>query len=235
MPKADYTSRMGSRRLLPVSGAMLLFASLLPGQGTQVKQNAGQYFVHAALNQGYAIGADFLGKYLPVPGATVYSDEYIFVEVALFGPPGRKIEVRPGQFALKLNGHDLKPQPPGMVSLGDNFPEMVARPQIILDGGAGDAEVQVGGTQQKPRFPGDDPAHTPRRIPQASTDPSQGQAPKSHKTPDEIVKASELPEGSHALPLAGYLFFVFEGKLKKIKHAELEYNGPLGNANLTLR
>ena len=235
MPKADYTSRMGLRPFPLASGAMCLLAALLPGQGTQVKENAGQYYAHANLDQGFSIGADFLGKYLPVRGATVYSDEYIFVEVALFGAPGRKIDIHSGQFSLKINGRDLKPQPPGIVTLNDNFPEMVARPQIVFDGGAGDGEVRVGGSETKPRFPGDDPGHTPRQIPQASTDPSQGQAPKSGKAPNEVVKASELPEGSHALPLAGYLFFVFEGKLKKIKHAELQYKGPIGAATLTLR
>jgi len=235
MPKADYTARMSLKPFLLASGAIFLLASLSPGQGTRVKANAGQYFAHAALDKGYSIGADFLGKYLPVPGATVYSDEYIFVEVALFGEPGRKVDIQTGQFVLKINGRDLTPQPPGMVTLYDNFPEMVARPKIVLDGGTGNGEIQVGGTEAKHRFPGDDPAHTPQGIPQASTDPSQGQVSKSGKTPDEIVKASELPEGSHALPSAGYLFFVYEGKLKKIKHAELEYNGPLGSASLSLR
>jgi hypothetical protein len=235
MPKADYTSRMGLRPFLLACGAICVAAALSRGQGTQVKANAGQYFAHAVLDRGYSLGADFLGKYLPVPGATVYSDEYIFVEVALFGAPGKKIDVHTSQFVLKINGREFKSQPPGMVTLDDNFPEMVARPEIVIDGGAGNGEVQVGGPQARQRFPGDDPAHTPHGIPQASTDPSQGQVSKSGKTPDEIVKASELPEGSHALPLAGYLFFVYEGKLKKIKHAELEYVGPLGRASLALR
>lgn len=235
MPKADYTSPMSLRPFSLASGAIFLFATLSTGQGTKVKADAGQYFAHATLDKGYSIGADFLGKYLPVPGATVYSDEYIFVEVALFGAPGRKIDIHTGQFVLKINGRELKSRPPGMVTLEDNFPEMVARPEIVMDGGVGNGEAQVGGPETKQRFPGDDPAHTPHRIPQASTDPSQGQVSKSGKTPDEIVKASELPEGSHALPLAGYLFFVYEGKLKKIKHAELEYTGPLGGASLTLR
>jgi hypothetical protein len=223
------------------SAALLSTALALQclAQGTKAKENASQYYAHEQLSQGDSIGADFLGKYLPIQGGAVYSDEYVFVEVALFAPAGVKLgtktDIEWSHFKLKVNGQSLTAQPPGMVTLEGNFPEMVARPQVILDGGAGNGQIEVGGTERKPRFPGDDPSHTPRSVPRASTDASDGQV--APNTPDAggAVKAAVLPEGAHTLPVSGYLYFVFEGKLKKIKHAELEYAGPLGKASLTLR
>jgi hypothetical protein len=223
-------------------GAALLSTALAIqclAQGTQAKENASQYYAHGQLSQGDSIGADFLGKYLPIQGGAVYSDEYVFVEVALFAPaaakPGAKTDIEWNHFKLKVNGQSLTAQPPGMVTLEGNFPEMVARPQVILDGGAGNGQIEVGGTERKPRFPGDDPSNTPQPVPRASTDASDGQVAQNAPDPGSAVKAAVLPEGAHTLPVSGYLCFVFEGKLKKIKHAELEYAGPLGKATLTLR
>jgi hypothetical protein len=71
-------------------------------------------------------------------------------------------------------------------------------------------------------------------VPQVPVDPSNGQVKKT-QTPEDAVRTAELPQGIHALPIGGYLFFAYEGKLKKIKHAELHYKGPLGEATLKLR
>jgi hypothetical protein len=167
---------------------------------------------------------------------TIYSDEYIFIEVAFFGAAGSRAEFNNDQFTLRVNGNTLMPQAPGLVTLNNNFPVMESKPQIVFDGGDGNGQVEIGGSQRKPRFPGDDPAHTPNPpVTQAPADISGGQVPRKQQNPDELVRAAELPSGPHALPAAGYLFFHFEGKLKKIKRAELEYKGPLGTATLTLR
>lgn len=224
-----------SARLAGAVISAMLAAQAFP-QGTHTKENASQYYAHGQLDKGDSIGADFLGKFLPIRGATIYSDEYIFVEVALFGPIQSKADIRAGQFTLKINGRTLLPQPPGMVTLEGNFPEMIARPKVILDGGVGPGQVEVGGTERKQRFPGDDSAHTPPNpVPQVSTDTSGGQAERKPRDVASAVSASVLPEGTRALPVSGYLCFAFEGKLKKIKHADLEYKGPLGSVTLALR
>ena len=233
---ADYTARM--ENFTAVRTAVLVAIVLAVqafAQGTQAKQSASQYYAHGELDKGNSLGADFLGKFLPIRGSTIYSDEYVFVEVALFGPVHSKADIQSNQFSLKVNGHTLLPQPPGMVTLDGNFPEMVARPQVVLDGGAGSGEIEIGGRERKPRFPGDDTAHTPNSVPQIPADASDGQVPPKPQDTTSAVNASVLPEGKHSLPISGYLLFAFEGKLKKIKHAELEYKGPLGNATLTLR
>ncbi len=218
-----------------VIASILVHCLPLTSREITVKENAGRYYAHAGLQEGTAVGADFLGKYLPISGMTIYSDEYIFVEVAFFGPGGRQVDFQNGQFTLKLNGTTLLPQAPGLVTVSNNFPEMSAQPQIVLNGGVGGDQIEVGGQDRKPRFPGDDPSHTPTPMPKAPTDASNGQVQPSPAKPDDLVKSAEFPTGSHALPAAGYLFFHYEGKLKKIKHADLNYQGPLGSATLTLR
>jgi hypothetical protein len=48
------------------------------------------------------------------------------------------------------------------------------------------------------------------------------------------MKAALL-EGDRALPQAGLLFFQYRGKRESIKSVELIYQGPAGNATLTLQ
>lgn len=216
-----------------------MLQSQAAAQGTKVRAGASSYFGSAKLNAGAAMGADLIGRYIPTDAATIYSDEYIAVEVGVFAPQGTRVNLKDEQFQLVVNGHALTPQPPGVVTLVGNFPEMTARPQIVLDGSADGRTVEVGGAERKPRFPNDDPAHTPAapRVPPVSTDPSGGEVkPRSApKSLDDVVQAATLPEGDVATPVSGYLFFAYEGNIKKIKHAELTYSGPLGSASLKLR
>src|SRR3954453_23017587 len=115
----DYTAPMRIRLTLLCS----LLAVCLPqieGRDITLKENAARYFAHADLKAGAAIGADFLGRYLPVSGMTIYSDEYIFVEVAFFGTAGSRAEFNNDQFTLRVNGTTLMPQAPGAVTLNNN-------------------------------------------------------------------------------------------------------------------
>lgn len=232
--KRDYTAPMRLARFARLFVAGMLLAAAVFSREIPLKEGSTQYLAHADLAQHVSIGADFLGRYLPVPGTTVYSDEYLFVEVAFFGAKGITAEFKPDQFWLVVNGASLTPQPPGAVTLWNGALEMSPRPQVV-GGKVDDGTIEIGGPSRTPRFPGDDPAHTPRDpVPQVPVDPSNGQVKKT-QTPDEAVRSSELPQGAHALPVGGYLFFAYEGKLKKIKHAELHYKGPLGEATLKLR
>lgn len=235
----DYTSRM---KLVPFRTARVVITAMLCAftgvtEGLQTKQNASQYYAHADLREAASIGADFLGKYMPIPENTVYSDEYIFVEVALFAPPGRRAEVKNQQFKLTVNGKDLAVQPPGAVATTQGFLEMIARPELSVDARTDGGALEIGAQKSRP-----DPADTPREQPKNTPPPDQasgadGQPGQAEPTqdPGQAVRASVLHEGEYGLPVSGYLCFSFEGKLKKIKHAELVYNGPLGSATLKLK
>lgn len=230
----DYTALMMPACFARFFAAGTVFAAVLFSREIPLKEGSAQYLAHADVEKHATIGADFLGRYLPIPGTTVYSDEYLFVEVAFFGAKGITVEFKPDQFWLVVNGATLTAQPPGVVTLWNGALEMSPRPQVV-GGTVNGGTIEVGGSPRTPRFPGDDPAHTPRDpVPQVPVDPSNGQVKKT-QTPEEAVRSAVLPQGTHALPIGGYLFFAYEGKLKKIKHAELHYKGPLGEATLKLR
>ena len=114
-------------------------------QGTQTKQNASEYYAHADLHDGASVGADFLGKYMPIQGTTIYSDEYMFVEVALFPAPGHRVSVKEGEFKLKINGTELPVQPPGEVRSTQAVLEMVPRRELLLGSGPSDGTLEIGG------------------------------------------------------------------------------------------
>lgn len=220
-------------RFCSLVGALLVVAiTVARARQIPVKEDAGKYLAHAELKQNASVAADFLGRYLPLGGATVYSDEYVFVEVAFFGPKGSRTELKPDQFSLTINGSTLTPQAPGNVTLWNGTLEMNPRPEVVT--GRNDGAIEIGGSGRGPRFPGD-PSQTTSPVPQVPVDPSNGQVKPRTQSPDEAVRAAELAKGEQTFPAAGYLFFAYEGKLKKIKHAELHYKGPLGEATLTLR
>ena len=206
-------------------------------QGTQTKQNASEYYAHADLHDGASVGADFLGKYMPIQGTTIYSDEYVFVEVALFPAPGHRVSAKEGEFKLKINGTELAVQPPGEVRSTQGFLEMVPRRELLLGSGPSDGTLEIGGGKresgQSDHHQEGDQGARPADLPPADHgDQQQAEPPKN---PTAAVSAAVLHGGEYGEPVSGYLCFSFEGKVKKIKHAELVYSGPLGSATLKLK
>jgi hypothetical protein len=49
------------------------------------------------------------------------------------------------------------------------------------------------------------------------------------------VQKAALAEGDRTLPQAGLIFFQYRGKRETIHSLELSYNGPAGQATLTLQ
>ena len=81
------------------------------------------------------------------------------------------------------------------------------------------------------RFPGDPTAR--RRLPPRAPEPEDRSG--AEKTPEpkaeEVVVETALPEGTQRLPVSGYLYFAYKGKVKSV---ELIYDGPEGHAALRL-
>ena len=210
----DYTAPMKLVRLVPlVAAAAVLTVPVVHSREIPLKDGSSQYLAHATLAQNVSLGADFLGRYLPVTGMTIYSDEYLFVEVAFFGAKGTRAEFKPDQFSLTINGTALVPQPPGMVTLWNGALEMNPRPQVVTGAPAA--------APSKLAIPRESPAsrETTRRIhpchvPQAPTDPSGGQVKKT-QNPDDVVRAAELPQGTHVLPGRGLFILRVRGQAKE--------------------
>lgn len=213
--------------------ALAPLAFVLQAQGTQTRIDLAQYSAHAQLGP-LGVGADFWGHSIPLTDGSLRSDGYLVVEVAFFAPPSAKVAISAGQFVLTVNGQRLLPQSPGSVTLGYVVPDMRQRgPRVEADGGVGPVVVSAGRDPAQPQFPGD---NRPGSIPLPPR--PQGSDEELRKEPLDPVKAinaAALPEGLHATPISGYLFFYYSAKLKHIKRAELEYSGPLGTALLSLR
>ena len=215
---------------------MLIAASLgvLHAQGTKPREDAFKYAGRARLGP-VALGADFWGHFIPLQeGETLRADSYLVVEIAVFAPATTKVDISSGQFTLKVNGQRILPDSPGLVTVAYMDPDMRERgPHIVADAQMGSGDISVGRDPTQPEFPGDsNPADIPPPRQHPSNDEGLQPAPVD---PIKAVNEDALPEGNHATPISGYLFYPWRGKLKRIKHAEIEYTGPLGTAILTLR
>jgi hypothetical protein len=166
------------------------------------------------------IGAEFMGHSVPTPDAIYTTEDYVVVEVGLFGPPQATAKLSVSDFSLRVNGSKkvLPNQPYELAfkSLKDPSWEPPksddkSKSSFSTNGGGG-----AGGN------PGDPPPLPP-------------------KMPLELRRAMELHvqhaamlEGDRPLPQAGLLFFEYRAKTKNINSLELIYNGSAGNAILAL-
>jgi hypothetical protein len=207
--------------------------NLLQAQGTKTRDDPGKYSAHAQIGS-LGLGADLWGHFTPLDGVTLKTDSYLVVEVALFAPANTKVAIDAGQFVLKVNGQRLLPQSPGLVTLGNVVPDMRERgPRLETDAGVGPVLISTGRDPVQPKFPGDsNPADIP--LPPRSQTSDDG-LQKDPVDPVKAVSNAALPEGSHATPISGYLFYPYMGKLKRVKHAEIEYTSAMGTASLSLR
>lgn len=215
--------------------AILLTGSLwvLQAQGTKTRPDPSEYSSQSEIGS-LQIAADLLGHNISLNGLTLGAGNYLVVEVALFGPSNLKVPIDAAQFTLKVNGQRYAPVSPGVVTVGYLVPDMRQRgTRVETAVGAGPMIVTTGRDPNQPKFPGDtNPADKPfPRAPQTADEDLR----KDPIDPVKAVSDAALPEGLHATPVSGYLFYSYAGKLKSIRHAELEYSGPLGNALLALR
>ena len=163
------------------------------------------------------IGAEFTGHSIAMPEVILTADDYVVVEVGVFGPPEAHLKLSHEDFSIRINGKKAPSpaQPYGLVSKNAKDPawEDLAPPDakkskggVSTGGGGGDAGPP-------PVF------HVPVELKRAME--------------QKVLKAS-LPEGDRPLPEAGLIYFEHGGKVDKINSIELIYDGPAGKATLTL-
>lgn len=163
------------------------------------------------------IAAEFTRHSVATLQATLSTEEYVVVEVGLFGPPETRAMVSHDDFSLRINGKrfPLQAQPYGVVFESLKDPEW--QPPVPKEGKS-KTGISSGG--------GDD----------------AGGAPTPPKMPFELVRVMQqrvqkaaLPEGDRALPVAGLIFFEYRGRATGIKSIDLLYDGPTGKAVLKLQ
>ncbi len=164
------------------------------------------------------IAAEFMGHSVPTPEGTYTTDDFVVVEVALFGAAQARATLSIGDFSLRINGRKTatSSQPFDLVSKSLKDPEWEppskteSKSKTSFGGGGGGSD---GG-------PPPAPAHMPMELRRAM---------------EQRVRRVSMLEGDRALPQAGMLFFDYRGKTQGIRTLELIYSGPAGNATVALQ
>ncbi len=168
------------------------------------------------------IAAEFKGHSVPTPQGPLSSEEYVVVEIGLFGSPGAQIKLSSSDFSLRINGKKspLSSQPFGLVAASVKDPEWeppvpsAPKSKTSMGGGGGGRGGQ--GESNEPPAPVKIPIGVQRAMAQR-------------------VQKAALPEGDRAVPVAGLIFFQYRGKTQGIQSIELIYAGPAGKATLALQ
>ncbi len=204
----------------------LLVPVLLLAEGIEPRPTAAAYPVHSQAGK-LGLGAEFMVHSFMAGGQTYVARDYLVVEVGAF--PGEAITLNAGQFILRVNGKKqaLLAQTPGMVVNSIQNPDWSQRPQMEATAGMGNTGVILGRPVPTSRFP-DDP--NGRTRPRPGQDPAKEVEPE--KALEQMVPGVALPEGPRDKPIAGYLFFAYQGKVKTV---ELRYEGPAGSVVMKLR
>ena len=159
------------------------------------------------------IGAEFDGHSVPTAEGAYTTDDFVVVEVGMFGAPGARATLSTGDFSLRINGRKnlLPNQPYELVfkSLKDPEwgPPTKEKSKTSVGGGADGSDAPPA------------PVHMPMELRHAM---------------EQRVQKAVLLEGDRALPQAGLLFFDYRGKAQGIHSVELIYNGPAGNVTIPL-
>jgi hypothetical protein len=201
----------------------LLLAQAAPSKDAESKgmpprATPGDYQAHAQAGA-ITLAAEFAGHGVPTPEQALSTEDYVVVEVGLFGPPDARTTISRTDFSLRVSGKKtpLPSEPFALLfpSLKDPewAPPTPAEPKskggLTTGGGGG------GGDNAPPP-----PVHMPFELRRAM---------------EQHVQKAVLLEGDRALPQAGLLFFRFHGKTDGIRSLELVYSGPAGTASVPLQ
>lgn len=214
----------------------ILLAAAVLSAGVEPRPRASDYPA-TAQTEAARFGAEYLVRSVSAQNQTFLVNDYLVVEVAVYPEGGRRFPLAAGHFTLRVNGKKtaLLPQTPGMVAASLKYPDWERRTELVLGGGVGDTGVVFGRRDPVERFPGDPRPRqsrlpTPPRVPTAAPEAEKEPTPP----PEELVIQAALPEGEIRGPVAGYLYFAYKEKPRKIRKLELLYSGPAGDCVLRL-
>jgi hypothetical protein len=185
-------------------------------RGVPPRVSPTEYQAHAEAGN-VTVAAEFMGHSVPTPDGTFSTEEYVIVEVGLFGPADAKLKLNPADFSLRINENKktiLSSQPFEVVQHSLKDPEW--SPPVDPDEKKSSTGLSTGG-QDNSKPP---PPKMPMPLVLAM---------------DQKVQKARLPEGERALPQAGLVFFLYRGKAQTIHSVELMYSGPGGKTTMALQ
>jgi hypothetical protein len=193
-------------------------------QGLPARATPSEYQAQAKVGN-IVVAAEFTGHGIPTAGQDpLSSEDFIGVEVGLFGPADAKLVISAADFSLRINGK--KPpspsQPWTLVAKTVKDPNWVS-PEAAHAEPKSKGGVSTSGGGNSGRSPGDPPP-LPPKVPIETL-----------RVWQQSVRRSALSVGERPLPQAGLIFFQHRGKTENIRSIELVYEGPAGSATLTLQ
>ena len=161
------------------------------------------------------IGAEFSGHSVPTPEGPLTTEDFVVVEVGLFGAAGSSVQLSPDDFSLRINGKKAQASVSPLMLLKSLKDPSWIPPDTGADKSSKTSFGGGGGGG------GNDPPPAPAKMPV-----------KMQLAIEKRTQKAALPQGERPLPQAGLLFFQYGGK---VKSAELIYNGPAGKVSIPLQ
>ncbi|HVN07237.1 MAG TPA: hypothetical protein VMT86_22615 [Bryobacteraceae bacterium] len=173
------------------------------------------YMAHGAAGK-VTVGAEFVGHFVPTDEGTYTTEDYVAVEVGLYGAPPEHVAISFDQFGLRVNDRKqpVPGQPFGVIFHSLKDPNW--SPPESEESKQSKTSIGTGGQQNEPKAP----VHMPLPLQRAM---------------QQHVEKVVLPDGDRPLPQAGLLFFPYHGKETAIHSVELIYTGPTGTVTLNLQ
>ncbi|MGD1092418.1 MAG: hypothetical protein ABSB35_10550 [Bryobacteraceae bacterium] len=183
-------------------------------KGLPPRATPGDYLAHAQAGN-FTIAAEFAGHSVPTQEALLSTEDYVVVEVGMFGPPEARLKLTYADFSLRLNKKKtvLPAQPYTFVFKSLKDPDWTppdaaeAKSKTSIGGGGA-------GEDNTPKV-----VHIPLPLERAM---------------EQRVQNAVLPEAEHVLPGAGLIFFQYRGKTDNLNSIDLIYDGPAGKVTLPL-
>jgi hypothetical protein len=191
----------------------------IESKGLPPRATPADYQTHAQAGA-VTIAAEFKGHSVPTAQGPLSTEDFVVVEMELFGASDARMKISAGDFSLRVNGKKapLPTLPYGMILSSVKDPEWVSPepPKSKSKGGlnTGGNDEQGGSNEPPP------PVKIPIEVQRAMA---------------QRVQKATLPEGDRALPQAGLIYFQYRGRTQGIRSIELIYDGPAGKAALKLQ
>lgn len=192
-------------------------APIAPGsnKGLPPRASASEFQARSKVGD-ITIGAEFAGHSVPTVQMTLKSDDYVVVEVGLYGGPDAHASLSHGEFSLRINGRKAPIASQEYSAIFESLMDPEWAPPDSKDKSSKTSLGGGGGDQSNGPPP---PVHPPFAL-------KRGWQLETQK--------SALPEGDRQLPVDGLLFFRYGGKEKGIDTVELIYQGPAGSVTIPL-
>ena len=164
------------------------------------------------------IAAEFKGHAVPTPELMLNDEDYVVVEVALYGAPGAHLPMSFNDFSLRINGKKNPYPSQSFVVLGKSLkdPEWQPPDAPASKKSSGSLNTGGGGAQTDSLPP---VIHVPVPL---------------QRSWELKAERASLPGGDRPLPQAGLLFFPCRSQTRSIHSLELIYQGAAGKTSFKL-